>query len=89
VFEIGQHVLVIPDKGAPYDATILARATGDNGPGAYKVALHARGPESAGQWHKAAEVFALEVADETEDEVDASIDIFLREKPIEAATETA
>jgi hypothetical protein len=31
----------------------------------------------------------LEIADETEDEVEASLDIFLREKPIEAATETA
>jgi hypothetical protein len=80
MFEIGQHVLVIPREGLPYDATILARAIGDNGPGAYKVALHAHNPESNSHWHKAGDVFSIEKI-EDEDEAEASIDVFLREQP--------
>ncbi|MGA2654085.1 MAG: hypothetical protein ABSF28_26490 [Terracidiphilus sp.] len=80
MFEIGQHVLVIPQSGPPYDATILARAIGDNGPGAYKVSLHAHALESQGQWHKACDVFTPEKSDE-EDEAESSIDSFLRPHP--------
>jgi hypothetical protein len=64
VFELGQRVVVITDHGTPYDATILATAKGDNGPGAYKVAPYGRGPEQLGQWHKASDVFAPDQTDE-------------------------
>jgi len=57
MFDVGQKVLVLTDKGVAYDATIIARATGDSGPGAYKVVLNDRGPEQLGQWHKADDVF--------------------------------
>jgi hypothetical protein len=60
MFEVGKKVLVITDKGVTFDATILATAKGDGGPGAYKVALNDRGPEQLGQWHKAADVFILD-----------------------------
>jgi hypothetical protein len=55
---------VIADKGIAYDGVILARATGDNGPGAYKVVLGGSGPEQMGQWHKASDVFVREKDDE-------------------------
>ena len=80
MFDVGQHVLVIPESVPPYDATILARAIGDNGPGAYKVSLHAHAPASHGQWHKACEIFILEKS-EDEDEVEATIESYLRLHP--------
>jgi hypothetical protein len=76
MFEVGQHVLVIPSSGLPYDATILARAFGDNGPGAYRVSLHAHAPESQGQWHKAGDVFAPEKT-ENQADAEAAVDVFL------------
>ena len=60
----GQKVTIITDKGISYDGIILARATGDNGPGAYKIALDGSGPEQIGQWHKASDVFVREKADD-------------------------
>jgi hypothetical protein len=60
MFDVGQKVMVVTDKGVAYDATILAKAKGDHGPGAYKVAIHSLGPEQLGQWHKAADVFVPE-----------------------------
>jgi hypothetical protein len=65
MFEVGQKVTIIADKGINYDGIILARATGDNGPGAYKVALDGSGPGQMGQWHKAVDVF---VREETKDD---------------------
>jgi hypothetical protein len=76
MYEIGQKVLVITDKGVTYDATVLAIARGDGGPGAYKVALNDRGPDQLGQWHKAADVFIL---DQTMQEKKDSWDKFLKE----------
>ena len=60
MFDVSQKVTVIADKGIAYDGVILARATGDNGPGAYKVVLDGSGPEQMGQWHKASDVFVRE-----------------------------
>jgi hypothetical protein len=68
MFDVGQKVTVIADKGITYDGIILARATGDKGPGAYKVALDGSGPGQLGQWHKASDVFVREKSDdETQD----------------------
>jgi hypothetical protein len=68
MFDVGQKVTVIADKGITYDGVILARAKGDNGPAAYKIALDGSGPEQLGQWHKACDVFVREKSDdETQD----------------------
>jgi hypothetical protein len=64
MFEIGQKVTVITEKGLTYDGVILARATGDNGPGAYKIALDGGGQKQVGQWHKAGDVFVREKTDD-------------------------
>ena len=80
MFDVGQRVIVITDKGLAYDATVLERAQGDGGPGAYKVVLNDRGPEQLGQWHKACDVFTLEKSDD-EDEAESSIESFLRTHP--------
>jgi hypothetical protein len=64
MFEVGQKVTVITDKGIAYDGVILARATGDNGPGAYKITLDGAGPEQMAQWHKAGDVFLREDKDD-------------------------
>jgi hypothetical protein len=74
MFDIGQKVVVITDNEISFDAVILARAKGDNGPGAYKVALNDSGAEESGQWHKACEVF---VPERTVEEERASWDGFL------------
>ena len=66
MFDVGQKVTVIADKGIAYDGTIFARAMGDNGPGAYKIALDGRGLEQLGQWHKASDVFVREKTDDDE-----------------------
>jgi hypothetical protein len=62
MFEVGQKVTIITEKVA-YDGVILARATGDDGQRAYKIALHGGGIEQTGQWHKAADVFIQEPVD--------------------------
>jgi hypothetical protein len=64
MFDVGQKVTVISDKGISYDGVILARATDENGQGAYKISLDGSGPEQAGQWHKASDVFVREKDDE-------------------------
>ena len=74
MFEIGQKVVVITENAITFDAVILARAKGDNGPGAYKVAMSDSGPEETGQWHKASEVFVPEkTAQEERDSWDGFI----------------
>lgn len=74
MFEIGQTVLVISDKGVSYDGSVMARATGDNGgPPAYQVAP--QGHEHQAQWHKACDVFLLEEAEKKDPD---SIENFLR-----------
>jgi hypothetical protein len=76
MFDVGLKVIVITDKGVAYDATILARGKGDDGPGAYKVAMQGLGPEQLGQWHKAGDVFLPE---QTEQEKKDSWNDFLKE----------
>jgi hypothetical protein len=74
MFEIGQTVLVITDKGVTYDGTIAGRAKGDDGgPAAYQIAVHGR--EQLGQWHKACDVFVVEP---TEQEDQDSIQSFMK-----------
>lgn len=74
MFDIGQTVLVVTDKGIAYDGSIMARAMGDNGgPPAYQVAP--QGHKQQAQWHKASDVFMLE---ETEPEDQNSIESFLK-----------
>jgi len=76
MFEIGQKVVVITENAITFDATVLARAKGDEGPGAYKVALLGQGPGQLGQWHKACEVF---IAEQTEEEKKDSWNNWLKE----------
>ena len=76
MYEIGQKVLVITDKGVAFDATVIATAKGDKGPGAYKVAQNESGSEHIGQWHKAADVF---IQDQTMQEKRDSWNDFLKE----------
>jgi hypothetical protein len=74
MFNIGQAVLVITDKGVAYEGYVMARALGDNGgPSAYQVAIHGNSQQS--QWHRASEVFAPE---ETKPEEPGSIESFLK-----------
>jgi len=76
MFELGHKVVVITDNAITFDATILARAKGDEGPGAYKVAMTDRGSEQLGQWYKASDVF---IPEQTEAEKKESWDNWLKE----------
>jgi hypothetical protein len=80
MFEVGQEVTVIAEGGLSYDGIILARATGDNGPGAYKIALNGGGAKQVGQWHKAADVF---VREKTDDDTQNSWENLTEENPTE------
>jgi hypothetical protein len=75
MFDLGQKVLVITENGIAFDAVVVGRAKGDNGPGAYNVALRNSGSELHGQWHKACDVF---VAEKTAEEERDSWDDFLK-----------
>jgi len=68
MFEIGNKVVVITEKGISYDAIILAVAKDDTGRSAYKVALDSLGHEQFGQWHKAGDVFLQEQRAEAEEQ---------------------
>jgi hypothetical protein len=70
MFDVGQKVTVIAEKGIAYDGIVLARATGDNGPGAYKVALDGGGAGQLAQWHRASDVF---VREKTDDDLESQI----------------
>lgn len=59
MFEVGQQVTVIADKGIRYNCYILARASGENGMKAYKVSNDEGGLGQMGQWHKAADIFVI------------------------------
>ncbi len=73
MFDVGQKVIVVTDKGISYDGVIQARATGDDGQGAYKIALDGSGPGQMGQWHKAGDVFLREITnDEAQDSWESS-----------------
>lgn len=67
MFDVGQKVTVVTDKGIAYNGVILAKAKGDSGAGAYKVTLEGAGPDQMAQWHKAGDVFVREKDDETQD----------------------
>jgi hypothetical protein len=74
MFDIGQAVLVITDKGVGYDGYVTARAMGDNGgPPAYQITPHSGGQQT--QWHRSSEVFLPEL---TEPEDPDSIESFLK-----------
>jgi hypothetical protein len=61
MFEVGQEVTVISDKGVAYEGIVLVRAKGDDGQlGAYRIGVSGNGLEQLGQWHKAADVFVQE-----------------------------
>jgi len=71
MFDVGQKVTVITDKAIAYEGYILARATGDDGAAAYKIALNGGGLSQTGQWHKASDVF---VQEPTEEEVSDTLE---------------
>lgn len=60
MYEIGQEVMVISDKGVAYDGYITATATSDHGEKAYKIALEGGGLTQLGQWHKACDIFVVD-----------------------------
>jgi hypothetical protein len=61
MLDLNQTVIVITDKGVAYEGFILARASGENGTGAYKIGLEGAGFGQQGQWHKACDIFVPEV----------------------------
>jgi hypothetical protein len=77
MFEVGQKVIVITDKGISYDAIVLATAHSDDGTNAYKVTMNGLATEQSGQWHKASEIF---VPDKTAtDEEALALENFLKQ----------
>jgi hypothetical protein len=57
-------LIVISEKAVAYEGFIRARATGEDGRGAYKIGLQGAGLEQPGQWHKAGDVFVPEPVNE-------------------------
>jgi hypothetical protein len=76
MYKVGQEVMVISDKGIAYDGYVLARATGEDGLKAYKIAIDGGGVEQMGQWHKAADVFVLDPRDPAEAQETTSVERF-------------
>ncbi len=74
MFEVGQEVTVITDKGIGYNGFILARATGADGLKAYKVSIDGAGLQQLGQWHKASDVFVLDSQDPAPQEMPQSLE---------------
>lgn len=60
MIEVGQEVTMITDKGTAYNGYVTARATGDDGTKAYKIAVDGGGLQQLGQWHRAGDVFVLD-----------------------------
>lgn len=60
MFDVGQEVTVINEKGIAYSGYVLARATGEDGQKAYKIALDGVGLGQLGQWHKSSDIFVLD-----------------------------
>ncbi len=74
MFDIGQAVLVITDRGAAYEGHVKARAMGDNGgPPAYLIESNVGGQHD--QWHRSFEVF---VPEPTKAEDPDSIEAYLK-----------
>ena len=60
MFDVGQAVLVITDKGVTFEGYIKARAMGDNsGSVAYQI-VAAHGSAQQGQWYRSTDVFMPE-----------------------------
>jgi hypothetical protein len=68
MFEIGQEVTVINEKGVGYTGYVMARAVGDDGQKAYKIAVDGGGLQQLGQWHKSGDVFILDAPAPVRDE---------------------
>ncbi len=64
MLDLDQKVIVITEKGIAYEGFIMARASGEDGAGAYKIGLDGAGPSQPGQWHKAVDVFVPETPSE-------------------------
>jgi hypothetical protein len=60
MYELGQEVIVITDKGIAYNGYVLARATASDGKKAYKVSIHGGGVEQTGNWHKESDIFTID-----------------------------
>jgi hypothetical protein len=69
MFNVGQEVTVITEKGVAYTGFIMARATSDDGQKAYKIAIEGVGLSQLGQWHRACDVFVLDPQGPPETEV--------------------
>jgi len=66
MYEVGEEIIVITDKGVAYNGYILARATGSDGKKAYKVSIHGGGIEQTGNWHKESDIFTMDSQDSAE-----------------------
>jgi hypothetical protein len=64
MLDLDQKVIVISEKGITYEGYIMARASGEDGAGAYRIGLDGAGPSQLGQWHKAGDVFVKETSSE-------------------------
>jgi len=74
MYQIGQEVMVISDKGIAYDGYIMATATSDDEQKAYKIAIEGAGLTQLGQWHKAEDVFVVDPPEaESKDTIPISI----------------
>lgn len=60
MYEVGQEVTVITDKGVAFNGVVMVRATGDDGQKAYRIALEGGGLTQLGQWHKPGDVFVID-----------------------------
>lgn len=69
MIEVGQEVTVINEKGVAYTGVVMARATGDGGTKAYKIAIEGSGLQQLGQWHKASDVFVMDPEEPKKQEV--------------------
>jgi hypothetical protein len=61
MFELDQKVVVITEKGLPFNGLITGRAKGDDGGrGAYKVTPTGPEADHFGEWYRATDVFLPE-----------------------------
>jgi hypothetical protein len=74
MFEVGQEVTVITDKGIGYNGFIMARATGADGLKAYKVSIDGAGLQQIGQWHKASDVYVMDPQDNAAQDMPQSLE---------------
>ena len=71
MFDVGQAVLVITERGAAYEGHVKARAVGDDGgPPAYLIESNIGGQQN--QWHRSNEVFSPEkIAEEDPNSIES------------------